>query len=110
VHEDGTVPVNVAFEGPVFGWVTPYPRNYTGYFVEGGVEFHIQDDGVFGDVDVYLTHEGTITISGLQIPLQRVDGVVGAGEFDTESAHIDYQVNFLTRGGSQGTVDLIKVQ
>ncbi len=108
VHEDGYVDVTYDLEGYVFGWINPEPRTTRGVYNEEGAFFTVSNDYVFGDVNVHLTPDYTIAISGARIPLTRVDLVEGTGTFSETEASIDYSVRFLRRGGSTGVVTLTK--
>ncbi len=110
IREDGYVDVTYDLQGYVFGWINPEPRTTRGVYNVEGVFFTVSNDYVFGDVNVHLTPEQLIVISGARIPLTRVDLVEATGTFDETQASLEYTVRFLRTGGSRGAVTLIKEQ
>jgi len=109
VKPNGIITAEYDLEGFVFGWLNPNKRIAQGVYNKDGVFFIIESDYVFGDVKVQAKPDKTIAISGLKIPLRRVNAVTATGEFDEQHATIDYNVNFTgSAGGSTGKVELNK--
>lgn len=109
VQPEGIIVAEYDLEGFVFGWLNPNKRIAYGVYTRDGVFFNVEADYIFGTVRVHAKPDNTIAISGLRIPLRRVNAVTATGTFDTQEAKIDYNVNFFSgNGGSQGVVELYK--
>lgn len=109
VKEDGTIVALTDLNGKVFGWKDPQATAYTGTYTKDGAFFAINTDSSYGTVNVFMRPDKTIVIHGAKIPLKRVELVTGAGTFDETKAHIDYSVDWIGSFGTNGTVDLKKV-
>ena len=110
VNDDGTVRAVGDLDGYVFGISDPEPRELLGTYSTAGVTFALNSDSFFGDVQVILNRDQTITVQGVQIPFSRVFMVTGEGLFDKEKASIGYTVNWIGDTATTGTVQLEKVQ
>lgn len=108
VNEDGTAQLVLDAGGAVFGLVDPDPSTFSGTYDENALTFTGNGDGVFGDLTMIFSADGTVTASGVAIPATNIDTLSVEGNISGTS----FDTNYTLRVGgvvfAEGTLNLTK--
>ncbi|MCH7492725.1 hypothetical protein IID19_04035 [Patescibacteria group bacterium] len=95
--------------GAVFGLVDPDPSTFSGSYDESVLTFTGTGDGVFGDLTMIFSADGTVTASGVAIPATNIDTLSVKGNVSKTSFDTKYTLRV---GGvifAEGTLNLTKI-
>jgi hypothetical protein len=108
IDPDGTASLFIDLDGFVFGIVDPPAKTYEGTYSSEGAHFEKDGDDLFGNVQIDVDSNGTMTVNGEMVPVEGVASFSASGTLTETSLNLDYLVQFPGGGEANGVIEMSK--
>ncbi|MBI4092511.1 MAG: hypothetical protein HY420_01155, partial [Candidatus Kerfeldbacteria bacterium] len=108
VEKNGTAQLVLDVGGFVFGLIDPAAKTFTGTYNEDAMTFTGAGDDVFGDLTITFAANGSVTVSGLEVPASSIDILTASGAVTATNLSANYTLTFGGLTYAEGTMSLTK--
>ena len=107
VKPDGTASFTVDVGGMAFGVIDPEPVTYAGTYTGKGLRILVEQDPLFGRLEVFINADGSLTATSEQIPISGIKSMTVNGTATATEMNLEYTVQ-LSAGQADGEVELTR--